>query len=253
MSYEEQAMTSGTDTTTGKSNIEVALISGGNRGIGLATAEILGRQGIHVVIGSRRVDQGEMAIAHLRDLGFSARAVALDVNDENSRQTALADVMAQEGRIDILINNAGVALDKWVPAQQLRLDVLRATMETNLYAPLRLCQLVLPIMQKQKRGRIVNLSSELGSIGESGMGGSAAYRISKTALNMLTKLLALELQNHPNILVNAAAPGWVKTELGGDDAPRTPEEGARTPAWLATLPDGGPNGGFFRDEAEYPW
>ena len=227
----------------------VALVTGGNRGIGLEIARQLAVRGIRVIIGARQAQQGQATAAQVKAAGW----VPLDVSDESSRQQAVAEVLRREGRIDILVNNAGVALDKWVPTAQLELDVLRATMETNLYAPLRLTQLVLPAMRAQQHGRIVNLSSELGSLAQSTMGSSAAYRMSKTALNMLTRLLALELKDAPDILVNAAAPGWVKTELGGLDAPRTPEEGARTPVWLATLPAGGPSGGFFRDEAPYPW
>lgn len=232
---------------------KVALVTGGNRGIGLAIAEQLGQRGIRVIIGARDPELGAAAAEQLNASGSSAGSVALDVTDERSCQQAVAAVLKREQRIDILINNAGVALDKWVLAQRLELDVLRATMETNLYAPLRLCQLVLPAMREQRYGRIVNLSSELGSLSQCSMGSSAAYRISKTALNMLTRLLALELIEHPEILVNAAAPGWVRTELGGDDAPRAPAEGARTPVWLATLGSGGPTGGFFRDEAPHPW
>lgn len=232
---------------------QVALITGGNRGIGLAIAHQLGARGIRVVITARSAAQGEAAVATLRAAGVDAHWLLLDVTDEASRQQAVATLLQAQGRIDMLINNAGVALDKWVPVQQLELDLLRATMETNLYGPLRLCQLLLPAMRAQGYGRIVNLSSELGSLSQSSLGGSAAYRISKTALNMLTKLLALELKDHPNILVNAAAPGWVKTELGGEDAPRSTDEGARTPVWLATLPEGGPTGGFFRDCEPYAW
>ena len=231
----------------------VALVTGGNRGIGLAIATQLAQQGIQVVIGARRIEQGEAAASALRSEGLAAEALALDVADEASRQQAVAELLRRHGRIDILVNNAGVALDKWVPTALLDADLLRATMETNLYAPLRLCQLVLPAMRAQGYGRVVNLSSELASLSASAMGSSAAYRMSKTALNMLTRLLALELKDQPGILVNAAAPGWVRTELGGEDAPRTPEEGARTPVWLATLPADGPTGGFFRDEAPYPW
>lgn len=231
----------------------VALVTGGNRGIGLAIATALARQGLRVTVGARRAEDGEAAVAGLAAQGLKTSWLQLDVADEVSRAQAAAELLRREGRVDVLVNNAGVALDKWVPAQQLGLDALRATMETNLYGPLRLCQLLLPAMRAQGYGRIVNLSSELGSLEKCGMGGSAAYRISKTALNMLTRLLALELKDQPNILVNAAAPGWVKTELGGMDAPRTPEEGARTPVWLATLPEGGPSGGFFRDREPYPW
>lgn len=231
----------------------VALVTGGNRGIGLAIATQLAARGIQVVIGARRLERGESAAAGIRQQGGVAEAVALDVTDHTSRTQAVAEVLRRQSRIDILVNNAGVALDKWVPTAALDLDVLRATMETNLYAPLHLTQLVLPAMRAQAYGRIVNLSSELGSLAASQMGSSAAYRMSKTALNMLTRLLALELKDAPDVLVNAAAPGWVKTELGGDDAPRTTEEGAKTPVWLATLPAGGPTGGFFKDEQAYPW
>lgn len=231
----------------------IALISGANRGIGLAIAEQLAVQGIFVQVGARRPADGAAVAAALRARGLTADSVALDVTDEASRCRAVQTVLDRHGRIDILVNNAGVALDKWLPAAELTLDTLRATLETNLHAPLRLSQLVLPAMRAQAYGRIVNLSSELGSLGQCTMGSSAAYRTSKTALNMLTRLLALELQDQPDILINAAAPGWVRTELGGADATRSPEEGARTPVWLATLPAGGPSGGFFRDQQPYPW
>jgi NAD(P)-dependent dehydrogenase (short-subunit alcohol dehydrogenase family) len=231
----------------------VALVTGGNRGIGLAIADELARRGVRVYLTARDPARGEAALAQLAARGVSAQCLPLEATDERSRQHLAAELLRREGRIDILVNNAGVALDKWVPAQTLELDVLRDTMETNLYAPLRLCQLFLPAMREQRHGRIVNLSSELASLQSSGMGSSAAYHMSKTALNMLTRLLALELKEFPDILVNAAAPGWVKTELGGADAPRSTDEGARTPVWLATLPAGGPTGGFFRDEQPYPW
>ena len=226
----------------------VALVTGGNRGIGLAIAQQLRERDITVVIGARHPAKGREAADEI-----GAECVELDVNKEAMRRDAVTRIHDQHGRLDILINNAGVALDKWVPTAELELDVLRATLETNLYAPLHLAQLVLPGMIDRGFGRIVNLSSELGSLSESAMGSSAAYRTSKTALNMITRLLALELKNHPDILVNAAAPGWVKTELGGDEAPRTTDEGADTPVWLATLPPGGPTGGFFRDREPYPW
>lgn len=231
----------------------VALITGGNRGIGRAIAEQLGRLGILVVITARQPKQGQATVDALCLSGITADWLTLDVNEAANRQSAIDTVLARHGRLDILVNNAGVALDKWVPTATLDLDLLRQTMETNLYAPLHLCQLALPAMKDQAYGRIVNLSSELGSLNECGMGSSAAYRSSKTALNMLTRLLAMELKDTPEILVNAAAPGWVRTELGGDDAPLTPEQGAVTPVWLATLPADGPSGGFFREQQAYPW
>lgn len=231
----------------------VALVTGGNRGIGFAIAAQLAARGMHVVIGARRAAEGAAAAARLSTPDRPVGWVKLDVADEPSRATAVARLLEREKRIDVLVNNAGVALDKFVPVRELDLDVLRATMETNLYGPLRLAQLCLPAMIARGHGRIVNVSTELASLASSTMGSSAAYRTSKAALNMLTKLLALELKDHPDILVNAAAPGWVRTELGGADAPRTTEEGARTPVWLATLPAGGPSGGFFRDQAPHPW
>jgi NAD(P)-dependent dehydrogenase (short-subunit alcohol dehydrogenase family) len=232
---------------------KVALVTGGNRGIGLAIAEQLAKLGIRVLIGARRTSAGEAAVAQLAADGLNSEWLALDVGDEVSCVNAIKAVRQRAGRLDILVNNAGVALDKWQSTESLPLPVLRATMETNLYAPLRLCQLALPLMRAQGHGRIVNLSSELASLSQSQMGGTAAYRMSKAALNMLTRLLALELQDQPDILVNAAAPGWVRTEIGGAEAPRSPAEGARTAVWLATLPAGGPSGGLFRDDVPYPW
>ena len=231
----------------------VALISGGNRGIGYACAQALAALGIHVVIGSRDADHGAAAVERLRTDGLRADTVPLDVTDPQSCADAVQVTQALGGRLDVLINNAGIALDQWVPTQALDLDSLRRTMETNVYGELSLAQHALPIMRAQGYGRIVNVSSELGSLGESQLGSSAAYRMSKTALNMMTRLLALELKNEPNILINAGAPGWVQTDLGGPDATRTPAQGAKTLVWLATLPAGGPSGGFFRDEAPYPW
>jgi NAD(P)-dependent dehydrogenase (short-subunit alcohol dehydrogenase family) len=138
--------------------------------------------------------------------------------------------------VDILVNNAGVALDKWVSAMESDIDVWRKTMEVNLYGALRMCQAFAPGMKAAAFGRIVNVSSELGSLTNMQMGSSVAYRSSKTALNSLTLLLARELKDHLETLVNASYPGWVKTELGGDDAPLTPAQGADTTVWLATLP-----------------
>lgn len=231
----------------------VALVTGGNRGLGLAIAGQLAERGMRVIISARRPEQGFAAAEQLRGAGADVDWLELDVTSASHCRQAVDDLLQREGRLDVLVNNAGVALDQWMSTQQLDVDVLRQTMEVNLYAPLRLSQLVLPHMRERGYGRIVNMSTELASISESDQGTTAAYRCSKTALNMLTKLLSLELKDDPNILVNAAAPGWVKTQLGGKDAPRTPVEGAQTPVWLATLPEGGPSGGFFRDEKPYPW
>lgn len=236
-------MTSQTDSAN-----TVALVTGANRGIGLEIARQLLAQGMQVIATRREGGTIEALSA------FAAVDVqALDVCDADSVRQLARYVEKTYGRLDVLVNNAGIALDKWVPALSLDVDLYRATMETNLYGVLRCCQAFVPMMQKQKSGRVVNLSSELGSLTDVQMGSSLAYRSSKTALNSLTALLACELKDYPDILVNASCPGWVRTELGGDDAPLSVAEGADTAVWLATLPSGGPSGGLFRERAPYPW
>lgn len=226
----------------------VALVTGANRGIGLETAKQLLAQGMQVVATRRNGN----AIAELADFEY-ADVQNLDVCDVASVQRLAAYIEQTYGRLDVLINNAGIALDKWVPALSLNIDDYRSTMETNLYGVLRCCQAFVPMMQRQQRGRVVNISSELGSLTDVQMGSTLAYRSSKTALNSLTALLACELKGYPDILVNASCPGWVRTELGGDDAPLSVAQGADTAVWLATLPAGGPSGGLFRERAPYPW
>ncbi len=232
---------------------KIALVTGANRGIGRAIAMQLAARGIHVIAAAREAEAGQAVVDEIGAAGGSAETFPLDVVDEQQCQAIRDHVAATRGRMDILVNNAGVALDKWISGLELDIGLLRETMEVNVYAPLRLCQLFIPMMQKQRHGRVVNLSTELASLAEMDMGCTVAYRSAKAALNAVTKMLSLELKEHPDILVNAAAPGWVKTELGGGDATRTPEEGADTPVWLATLPTGGPTGGFFRDREAYAW
>jgi NAD(P)-dependent dehydrogenase (short-subunit alcohol dehydrogenase family) len=232
---------------------KIALVTGGNRGIGRAIALQLAKLDVHVIVAARDAEAGAEVVREICDAGGSAESIVLDVADEVQCLAARDHVSAAHGRLDILVNNAGVALDKWIPGLELDLDLFRETMEVNLYAPLRLCQLFIPMMQSRRHGRVVNLSSELASLSTMEMGYTVAYRGAKAALNAVTKMVSLELKEYPDILVNAAAPGWVKTELGGGDATRTPEEGADTPVWLATLPAGGPTGGFFRDREVYAW
>ena len=152
----------------------------------------------------------------------------------------------------MLVNNAGVEGSGWsTSATDVDLDEVRDLLETNLYGAWRLTQAALPLMRRNGYGRIVNLSSGMGQLSD--MGGHApAYRVSKTGLNALTRMLTAELADE-NILVNSCCPGWVRTDMGGSNARRSVEEGADTPVWLATLPDDGPRGGFFRDRAPIPW
>jgi NAD(P)-dependent dehydrogenase (short-subunit alcohol dehydrogenase family) len=227
----------------------VALVSGGNRGIGRAVAKELAELGYRVVIGSRDLAKGEKTAA---GLGNGVLARQLDVRDEESIRSCLASIAEEFGRLDVLVNNAGIIGGGWrTSAVDVDLDDVRATLDTNLFGAWRLTQAALPLMRKNGYGRIVNLSSGMGQLSDMG-GHSPGYRVSKTGLNALTRILADELAGE-NILVNSCCPGWVRTDMGGRSAPRSLEEGADTPVWLATLPDDGPRGGFFRNRKPIPW
>jgi NAD(P)-dependent dehydrogenase (short-subunit alcohol dehydrogenase family) len=237
----------------------VALVTGANRGIGLAIAGQLARSGLTVVMGARDGEKGARARTRLADQGLDVHNTLLDVTDATSIQAALGRIVDTLGRLDVLVNNAGIQIDGTTGVLELGRTMLLSTLETNALGPLLLSQACIPLMKKNRYGRIVNLSSTLGSLNdvtnpESNYAGihAPAYRMSKTLLNAVTALLAKELRGS-NILVNSVCPGWVKTDMGGPLAPLTPEEAAATPVWLATLPDDGPSGGFFRDRQPIPW
>ncbi len=225
------------------------LVSGGNRGLGREIASELAQQGHHVVIGSRNLRRGEETADQL---GNGVVARQLDVTDEESIAACVASVEEKHGRVDVLVNSAGAIGGGWsTHAVDVDLDEVRDTLETNLYGAWRLIQATLPLMRRSGYGRVVNISSGMGQLAEMG-GHSPAYRLSKTGLNALTRMLDAELQGE-NVLVNSCCPGWVQTDMGGANAPRSVEEGADTAVWLATLPDDGPRGGFFRDRKPIPW
>ena len=233
----------------------VALVTGANRGIGLAIVRGLARIGLVAVIGSRTLSRGEAAAASCQSEGLITPVVALEVTDEASVRAAVAQVMGQFGRIDVLVNNAAILLDgPGSPVSNVRsvpADMVRSTYETNVIGPLRMIQAALPIMRDQGYGRIVNLSSRAGQL--EGMGAEyPAYRMSKAALNALTRTTAAELGLGP-IKINAMCPGWVRSDMGGPGAPRSVEQGAQTAVWLATLPGDGPSGGFFADNQPIAW
>jgi NAD(P)-dependent dehydrogenase (short-subunit alcohol dehydrogenase family) len=229
----------------------IAVVTGANRGIGFEICRQLARQGIHVILTSRDEAKGKAACQKLDAEGLDLRYHQLDVTDRESIQR-LGDFIHNEyGRLDILVNNAGTYLDEGVSAFQVDIDTVRRTVETNVYGPLILCQTLVALMRRHGYGRVVNVSSGMAQLANMG-GRSLAYRMSKTCLNVLTRIMAAELRG-TNILVNAMAPGWVRTDMGGPSAPRSAEEGGDTAVWLATLPDDGPQGGFFQDRRAIPW
>jgi NAD(P)-dependent dehydrogenase (short-subunit alcohol dehydrogenase family) len=247
---------------------KVALVTGGNKGIGFAISKQLALRGISVIIGSRDIHQGEAAaksIAPSLPAGGSTTtnttttttlsAFELDVTDQDSVDKLTSTSHSKFGKLDILVNNAGVLLDgttNTLPSKT-DLQIVRATLETNLIGVWRLCQSFVPMMKKNKYGRIVNVSSGAGALATIQESLYApAYSLSKSSLNVLTIMFANELRG-TNILVNAVDPGWVRTDMGGPNAPRSVEQGADTAVWLATLPDRGPTGGFFFDRDRIEW
>jgi len=231
---------------------KVALISGANRGIGLEIAKELAALGIRVVLGSRDLERGRVAANSIHSATGPVVA-QLDVIDQSSVDKAIRMVQSDFGRLDILVNNAGILIDKTNQPTKADPSIFTETFETNVLGALRLCQAGIPLMLQNDYGRIVNVSSsagQLASMGESLY--SPAYSMSKLSMNALTIMLAVEMRG-TNILVNSMCPGWVRTDMGGENAPRSVQQGADTAVWLATLPKGGPTGGFFRDREGIDW
>ncbi len=231
----------------------VAVVTGANRGIGLEICRQLSRRDeMRVVLTSRDESKGRASVKALRADGLNVDYRQLDVTGERAAKVLAQHLAESYGRCDVLINNAGVMLD---PRGSRVLDssvaTYRETLETNLFGPLRLIQALVPLMKKGGYGRVVNISSGQGQLADMGTG-TPAYRISKTALNALTRTCAAELAGS-GILINSMCPGWVRTDMGGPSAPRTLAQGADTAVWLATLPQDGPSGRFFRDRQSIPW
>ena len=225
----------------------VALVTGANRGLGLEIVTQLARLGLFVVPAARDGDSAA-AVAHaLTAAGLQAAPGVLDVTDDASVAALQAAVLGEFGRLDVLVNNAGIGHDFGRPAVGADLALVEDHVRTNLLGAWRVTNAFISSMLDNHYGRIVFLSSGMGALSEMG-GGSPGYRISKTGVNALVRMLAAETAGR-NVLVNAACPGWVQTDMGGPNATRTVAEGADTAVWLATLEDGGPTGGFFRDRA----
>ncbi|TDF95919.1 SDR family oxidoreductase [Paenibacillus piri] len=250
-------------------NPRIALVTGANRGIGREIAYQLALKGLHVLIGCRDADKGRHTVEEMRQEGLSVELQIVDVSDTESVSKVAETINQQYGRLDVLINNAGIIRDQGVSVLDVEESVIKETLETNYFGVLRMIQASIPLMEKNSYGRIVNLSSGLGAFevmqhqGFLGLNGSAsAYRISKTMLNALTCLVAQDVAE-TGIKVNAVCPGRVRTDMGrattsltaaeGLPSPVTVAEGADTAVWLATLDDGGPNGGFFRERKLAAW
>ncbi len=216
----------------------MALVTGANRGIGRAIAAGLGNQGYGVIVGSRDLAEGRRVAAEI-----GARAVELDLN----RPKTLERAVAEAGDIDVLVNNAGVYFNEPMLPHP---GHFGESLSVMVEGPYHLIRLAVPAMTRKGFGRIVNVSSGWGSFSE-GLAGAAAYNVAKAALNALTLVLSRELPQ--TVKINAMCPGWVRTRMGGQGATRSPEEGAETALWLATLPHDGPTGGFFRDRQAIDW
>ena len=242
--------------------VKVALITGANRGIGFETAKGLAALGITVILGTRDIIKGQAAAQQLQDLGFKAEAIEYDANQSQSADSVYEYIDEHYGKLDILVNNAGMLQEQLMGknnSTSVSTDVLQQTFQTNLFAVIALTQKLLPLIKKAPAGRIVNLSSILASLTLHSMPKSPidpakafAYNASKTALNSYTIHLARELRD-TNVKVNSAHPGWVKTSVGGANAPMEVEDSAKTSIQLATLNDDGASGGFFHDGEALPW
>jgi NAD(P)-dependent dehydrogenase (short-subunit alcohol dehydrogenase family) len=226
----------------------IALVTGANRGIGLEVVRQLAQRGFTTVLGSRDLEKGRAAAEAL--VGVEVDPRRLDVADPDSVRELASGLEDDYGRLDVLVNNAGIHYDTWESGLQADLDVVHEALETNLFGAWRTAQACLPLLRRSQHGRVVNVSSGAASI--SGMGaGSPAYSVSKAALNALTRILAAELRRD-RILVNAVCPGWVATDMGGPGG-RPVEQGAASVMWAVRIPDDGPTGGFFRDGRRIDW
>jgi NAD(P)-dependent dehydrogenase (short-subunit alcohol dehydrogenase family) len=224
-----------------------ALVTGGNRGIGLEACRQLARAGMNVVLAARDPQRGEEAAQELRGEGLDVMFERLDVADSQSVKDC-AQRLADAGmEVNVLVNNAGVYPTQGVFS--VSEETFEMALEVNTLGAFRTCQVFVPTMVQRGYGRVVNVSSGGGSFGE-GLG-PAAYAVSKAALNALTLKVAQAVRG--DVKVNAMCPGWVRSEMGGSGAPRSPEEAVDTLVWLATLAEDGPNGGFFRDRKPIPW
>jgi NAD(P)-dependent dehydrogenase (short-subunit alcohol dehydrogenase family) len=229
---------------------KIALVTGGNRGIGRAICTRLVQKGYALIVGSRDINLGNIAVQELsKELSAGAypKTVELDMNNDQNILDASIFIEKEFGKLDLLVNNAAVLpnADNSIHAD---IDTIKASMQTNVYGPLKLIQKTIPLLRKSDDARIINVSSGMGSFSEAAAA-YAAYRMSKASLNFLTSLIARDLEHEPRIKIFACCPGWVKTDMGGQNAPRTPEQGAESVLWPAFNNDA-VSGKFYRDGKE---
>ncbi|QNL22759.1 SDR family oxidoreductase [Hyphobacterium sp. CCMP332] len=227
---------------------KIALVTGGNRGIGFEVCRQLGQMGFKVIIGARKVADGKKAAEILKAENLDVTFQPLDVQDEDQIGFIAAWMEMEFGALDVLVNNAGIGVGN-KGLVDVDLDEIRKIMEINFYGPIKMSRMFIPLLKKSK-GRIINVSSGMGAISDMGTG-YAGYRLSKAGLNVQTMLLANELEPY-GVKVNSVCPGWVKTEMGGSSAPRDVIQGADTIAWLASE-ENIPNGKFLRDRKVIDW
>jgi NAD(P)-dependent dehydrogenase (short-subunit alcohol dehydrogenase family) len=228
----------------------IIVVTGGNRGIGFEICRQLVERGAQVVLTARRPEAGEQAVKRLAAKNSSVRFHPLDVTGSESIAALHDFLVSSFGRLDVLINNAGIFSDEDTSGLEVKLPTVRATLETNSLGPLHLAQTLAPLLKRSRAGRIVNLSSGMGALADM-EGGHAAYRISKAALNAVTGILAAELRGA--VAVNSMCPGWVKTDMGGPNAERDVAQGADTAVWLALDAPQDLTGKFLRDRKVIPW
>ncbi|MGZ0203286.1 SDR family oxidoreductase [Streptomyces sp. RM1] len=239
----------------------IALVTGGNKGLGLETCRALARTGATVLLASRDSGRGERAAGELRGEGLDVRPVELDVTCPEQVSTLAERIRRQTGGLDVLVNNAGIML-RYDPFAH-DADTLRRVYETNVFGLVSVIAALLPLLREAPAPRIVNVTSTTSSLGlveepDSSLAAdyTLAYASSKTAVNMVTLQYALAFARHPewqHLKVNAATPGYIATDLNGHSGPRTAAEGARVVVTLATLPADGPSGGFFNEDGRLPW
>ena len=230
--------------------MKTALVTGANKGIGHEVARQLGSKGFHVFVGARSSEKGQTATEALRTSGAMATFISLDVSSSESIGNAVAFVSAAADHLDVLVNNAGVILEGDNSITQLVPETVTKTLQTNTLGPLLVTQAFLPLLAKSKSPRVINVSSGGGQLADGMDTWAPAYCLSKTALNAVTCLFAAAL---PNFSINSVCPGWVRTEMGGPNATRSPEEGADTIVWLATEAPTNLTAKFLRDRKVIAW